>query len=216
MDSEEKEIKIHSEEVQEIIETPPKWMFRNGISIIAVLIALVVVTLEWIDVEEFITVPFTIDYSNSGVYELELPQGTITVLKEGTFAQAGDTIVEVGGIAKISESPVHVLTELPLFEGMILNERTKLTLIKLDSDLVVQIEFTDQQAQAFSVADSIRVELNYGSLSGQIIGKSNLVVDGMCSMSVRFRAPIDSVCLQELISTSVLKVKYRNLALGFN
>ena len=135
--SEEKEIILRTEEVNEILTSTPKWIFRWGISVIFILIITGVVLSYFIRYPDILTADITLTTLNPPVTLVSKNNGKLTYLlvKNNTIVKANQTIAVI-------ENTSNYTDVLYLFDA--------------GNNLINQLKLTDTITQVI-IKDSLRV-----------------------------------------------------------
>ncbi|MBP6584665.1 MAG: HlyD family efflux transporter periplasmic adaptor subunit [Flavobacterium sp.] len=134
---EEKEIILRTEEVNEILTSTPKWIFRWGISVIFILIIISVALSYFIRYPDILTADITLTTLNPPVTLVSKNNGKLTYLlaKNNTIVKANQTIAVI-------ENTSNYTDVLYLFD--------------VGNNLINQLKLTDTISQ-ITVKDSLKV-----------------------------------------------------------
>ena len=135
------EIELRSEEVQELLGTPPPWLIRWGLLFVLILLIVVVWLLYWLPYPE--TVDTTIRIKREiPAEEVIAPEGgtisNILVTSEDTV-EAGQTLIVFKSLAEFSD--VHYLDDL--LGSVQVNQDSSLLNFTIPSDLILGSLKTD-------------------------------------------------------------------------
>lgn len=122
MPQEEKEIILRTEEVNEILTSTPKWIFRWGISVIFILIVTGVTLSYFISYPDILTADITLTTLNPPVTLVSKNNGKLThlLVKNNEFVSANQTIAVIENTANhndvlyLYENSIHLINQLKL------------------------------------------------------------------------------------------------------
>ena len=151
------DIELRSEEVQEILGTPPPWLIRWGLLFVLMLLIVVVWLLYWLPYPETVNTTIKIKREQPAE-EVVAPQAgyisNILVKSEDTVA-AGQTLVVFKSLAEFSD--VHYLDDL--LSRVPLENDSALLNFSIPSDLILGAlknevyKFNDQQQEAMKLRE---------------------------------------------------------------
>ena len=146
------EIELRSEEVQELLGTPPPWLIRWGLLFVLILIIFVAWLLYWLPYQETVTTTIKIKREQPAEEIISPEAGTISnvLVQSEDTVEAGQTLIVFRSLAEFGD--VHYLDDLL---GQVNVEQDSMLLhFNIPSDLILGAlkndvyRFNDKQQEA--------------------------------------------------------------------